>query len=179
MKQRDIEILSLKSQTHAQTLQKEAAEAAEMHAAISSVAMERDTRSAKRDRLREQIVETHKTINRRLEAQKAHAHRLDAQTRLNAPELAFWEEYLCLRIDGAGREDRLKFVYTHLLGKDSDAETEAWFELGTANRGFDVLHVRPKLDREAVEREVDLLNAYGDFGAFLKRMRKLFIKAVK
>lgn len=179
MKQRDIEILNLKSQTHSQTLQKEAAEAAEMHAAISAVTMERDTRSSKRDRLREQISETQKAINRRVEAQKIHAHRLDAQARLNAPELAFWEEYLGLRIDGAGREDRLKFVYTHLLGKDSDAETEAWFELGTTNRGFDVVHVRPKLDRAAIERELDTLNNYGDFGVFLKRMRKLFIKAIK
>lgn len=177
MKQRDIEILNLKSQTHAQTLQKEAAEAAEMHAAISAITMERDSRLSKRDRLKQQIAETQKMINQRLEAQKAHARHLDAQARLNVPELEFWQDYLCLRIEGAGREDRLKFVYTHLLEKDW--ETEAWFELGTTSRDYEVFHTRPKLDRDAVERELDILNEDRDFGAFLKRMRKLFVEGMK
>lgn len=177
MKQRDIEILDLKSQTHSQTLQKEAAEAAEMHAAISSIAIEHDSRLAKRDRLKQQIAETQRAINQKLEAQKAHAHYLDAQARLNIPELEFWQDYLCLRIEGAGREDRLKFVYTHLLEKDW--ETEAWFELGTTSRDYEVFHTRPKLGRDAVERELNILNEDRDFGAFLKRMRKLFVKEMK
>lgn len=177
MKQRDIEILNLKSQTHAQTLQKEASEAAEMHSAISAITIERDLRLSKRDRLRQQIAETQKAINQRLEAQKAHARHLDAQSRLNVPELDFWQDYLCLRIEGAGREDRLKFIYTHLLEKDW--ESEAWFELGTTSRDYDVFHTRPKLDRSAVERQLDILNEDRDFGAFLKRMRKLFVKAMK
>lgn len=176
MRQRDIEILSLKAQTHEQTLQKEAAEAAEMHAAISSITMERDSRLAKRDRLKQQIAETQKAINQKLEAQKTHAKHLDAQSRLNLPELEFWQDYLCLRIDGAGRDDRLKFVYNHLLEKDWEAE--AWFELGTASRDYEVFRTRPKLDAEALEREVDLVNEDRDFGAFLKRMRKLFVDAM-
>ncbi|EAU30639.1 conserved hypothetical protein [Aspergillus terreus NIH2624] len=177
MKQRDIEILNLKTQTHEQTLQKEAAEAAEMHAAISSVTMERDARLAKRDRLKQQIDETQKAINQKLEAQKAHARHLDAQSRLNFPELEFWQDYLCLRIEGAGREDRLKFVYSHLLEKDWEAE--AWFELGTSSRDYDVFHTKPKVDRGALERELDALNEDRDFGAFLKRMRRLFVETMK
>ncbi|KAL4896353.1 chromosome segregation protein Spc25-domain-containing protein [Aspergillus ambiguus] len=177
MKQRDIEILNLKTQTHEQTLQKEAAEAAEMHAAISSVTMERDARLAKRDRLKQQIDETQKAINQKLEAQKAHARHLDAQSRLNFPELEFWQDYLCLRIEGAGREDRLKFVYSHLLEKNWEAE--AWFELGTSSRDYDVFHTKPKLDRAALDRELDLVNEDRDFGAFLKRMRKLFVETMK
>ncbi|PYH81740.1 kinetochore protein Spc25 [Aspergillus uvarum CBS 121591] len=177
MRHRDIEILDLKAQTHQQTLQKEAAEAAEMHAAISSVTLERDSRLAKRDRLKQQIDETQKTINQRLEAQKLHAKYLDEQARLNVPELDFWQDYLCLRIEGAGREDRLKFVYTHLLEKDWEAE--AWFELGTASRDYDVFHTRPKVDREALERELDIVNEDRDFGGFLKRMRRLFVETMK
>ena len=177
MKQKDIEILHLKTQTHEQTLQKEAAEAAEMHAAISSITLERDTRLSKRDRLRQQIEETQKAINQRLESQKTHARYLDAQSRLNVPELDFWQDYLCFRIEGAGRDDRLKFVYTHLLEKDW--ETEAWFELGTASHDYEVFHTRPKLDREALEQELDIVNQDRDFGAFLKRMRKLFAEAMK
>jgi kinetochore protein Spc25 len=176
MRQRDIEITNLKVQTHDQTLQKEAAEAAEMHAAIASITMERDARLAKRDRLKQQIAETQKAINQKLDAQKTHAKHLDAQSRLNFPELEFWQDYLCLRIEGAGREDRLKFVYSHLLEKDWEAE--AWFELGTASRDYEVFHTRPKVDRDALEREVDLVNDDRDFGAFLKRMRKLFIETM-
>ncbi|PLN80879.1 chromosome segregation protein Spc25-domain-containing protein [Aspergillus taichungensis] len=177
MRQRDIEILNLKAQTHEQTLQKEAAEAAEMHAAISSVEMERAARLAKRDRLKQQIDETQKAIAQKTEAQKAHSRYLDAQSRLNVPELDFWQDYLCMRIEGAGREDRLKFVYTHLLEKDWEAE--AWFELGTANRDYEVFHTRPKVDRDALNRELDLVNEDRDFGAFLKRIRKLFVEAMK
>lgn len=177
MRQRDIEILNLKSQTHEQTLQKEAAEAAEMHATISSVTMERDSRLSKRDRLRQQINETQKAINQKLEAQKAHARHLDAQARLNIPELEFWQDYLCLRIEGAGREDRLKFVFSHLLEKDWEAE--AWFELGTSTRDYEVFHTRPKVDRDTLDRELDILNEDRDFGAFLKRMRRLFVEIFK
>ncbi|KAB8229267.1 kinetochore-associated Ndc80 complex subunit spc25 [Aspergillus alliaceus] len=177
MRQRDIEILNLKSQTHEQTLQKEAAEAAEMHATISSVTMERDSRLSKRDRLKQQINETQKAINQKLEAQKAHARHLDAQARLNIPELEFWQDYLCLRIEGAGREDRLKFVFSHLLEKDWEAE--AWFELGTSSRDYEVFHTRPKVDRDALDRELDILNEDRDFGAFLKRMRRLFVEIFK
>lgn len=176
MRQRDIEILNSKSQTHEQTLQKEAAEAAEMHTAIQSITMERDTRLAKRDRLKQQIAETQKSINQRLEAQKNHAKQLDAQSRLNNPELEFWQDYLCLQIEGAGREDRLKFTYSHLSEKDWEAE--AWFELGTASRDYEVFHTRPKVDRDALEREVDIVNDDRDFGAFLKRMRKLFVETM-
>ncbi|KAL1990710.1 hypothetical protein VTN49DRAFT_6549 [Thermomyces lanuginosus] len=177
MKQRDIEILNLKAQSHAQTLQKETAEAAEMHAAISSVTMERDARLAKRDRLKQQIAETQKAINQKLEAQRSHARYLDAQARLNAPELEFWENYLCMRIEGAGREDRLKFVFTHLVEKDW--EREAWFELGTASRDYEIFHTKPKLDPAAIERELEIVNEDRDFAALLKRMRKLFVEAMK
>ncbi|EEH16523.1 hypothetical protein PABG_06610 [Paracoccidioides brasiliensis Pb03] len=177
LKQKDIEILDLKSQTHAQTLQKEAAEAAEMHEAIATITSQRDARLATRDRLKQQIEETQKTISQRLEAQRAHARHLDAQARLNTPELEFWQDYLCLRIEGAGREDRLRIVYTHLLEKDW--EREAWFELGTASRDYEIFHCRPKLERGLLEQELMVVNDDRDFGAFLKRMRKLFVAAMK
>ncbi|EEH06006.1 kinetochore protein spc25 [Histoplasma capsulatum G186AR] len=177
LKQKDIEILDLKSQTHAQTLQKEAAEAAEMHEAIAAITAQRDARLATRDRFKQQIDETQRTINQRLEAQKAHSRQLDAQARLNTPELEFWQDYLCLRIEGAGREDRLRIVYTHLVEKDW--EREAWFELGTASRDYEVFHCRPKLERAAVEQELMVVNDDRDFGAFLKRMRRLFVAAMK
>ncbi|WEW55642.1 kinetochore-associated Ndc80 complex subunit spc25 [Emydomyces testavorans] len=177
MKQKDIEIFKLKAQTHAQTLEKEAAEAAEMHEAIAAITQQRDARLATRDRLKQHIEEKQKTINQRLDAQKAHARHLEAQARLNVPELEFWQDILCLGIEGAGRDDRLKIVYTHLLEKDW--EKEAWFELGTASRDYEVFRCRPKLERAAIEHELEIVNEDRDFGAFLKRMRKLFVAAMK
>lgn len=170
--QRDIEIINLKSQSHKQTLQKEAAEATEMYTAISSITSERDSRLAKHDRVRQQIAETRKSIGQRVEAQKAHAKHLDAQSRLDNPELAFWQNTLSLRIEGAGREDRLKFIYTYISAKDW--ENEAWFELGIASGNYEIFQTEPKLDRDALEREVNLVNENRNLGAFLKRVRKLF-----
>lgn len=176
MKERDIEILNMKSQTHAQMLQKESAEASEIQTAIATVTQQYDLRLATRDRFKQQIAETQKTIARRLEAQNAHARHLDAQSRLNTPELEFWQDFLCMRIEGAGREDRLKIVYSHLLEKDW--EKEAWFELGTSSREYEVYHCRPKLARHLIEQEVEIVNEDRDFGAFLKRMRALFVAAL-
>ncbi|KAI9835594.1 MAG: kinetochore-associated Ndc80 complex subunit spc25 [Sarea resinae] len=177
MRKKDIEILTLKSQTHAQTLQKEAAETTEMAAAIASVTSQRDSQLAHRDRLRAQIADTQKAISQRLEAQQAHAQHLDKQSRFNVPELEFWQDYLCLRIEGAGMADRLKFVYTHVDARDW--ERAAWFELGTAKRDYEVLHCKPRLEAEDVERVVESLNENRDLGAFLKAMRELFVEAVK
>ncbi|RAO65295.1 uncharacterized protein BHQ10_001307 [Talaromyces amestolkiae] len=177
MKQNDIKILTSKTQDHQQTIQREGAEAAEIHAHISSITLERDNRLSKRDRLKRQIAETQQAIDQKLQAQKAHAQYLDSQARLNVPELEFWQDYLCMRIEGAGREDRLKIVYTHLLEKDW--EKEAWFELGTASRDYEIYHTKPKLEREAIERELDIVNEDRDFGALLKRMRRLFLESMK
>ncbi|KAJ5974766.1 hypothetical protein N7481_008473 [Penicillium waksmanii] len=170
--QRNIEIIDLKSKSHKHILQKEAAEATEMHTAISSITSERDSRLTKRDRLKQQIAETRNSISQRVEAQKACAKHLDAQSRLDNPELAFWQNYLSLRMEGAGREDRLKFTFTHISEKDW--EYEAWFELGIACGDYEIFHTKPKLDRDALEEVANLVNENRDLGAFLKRMRKLF-----
>jgi kinetochore protein Spc25 len=177
MKQTDMEILAVKSQTHDHMLQKEAQEASEMHDAIAAIAAQRDARITTRDRIKQHIAETQRAINQRLEAQRAHANHLDAQAQLNEPELEFWQDYLCLRIEGAGKDDRLKVIFTHLVEKDW--EKEAYFELDAGSHDYEVLHCRPKLEKEAVERELEIVNDDRNFGAFLKRMRKLFVEAMK
>ena len=177
MKRKDMEILNLKSQTHAQTLQKEAQETAEMHTAIKTITSQRDSRATKRERLKQQIAETQKAINSKLEAQRAYASTIDSQALLNGPELDFWHDHLCLRIEGAGVPDHLKFTYTHI--NDQDWGREAWFELSMASREYDVLHCRPKLEKEALAKVVDGFNEERDLGAFLKQMRRLFVEAMK
>lgn len=148
-----------------------------MHAAIASITAQRDARAAVRDRLRAEITTTKKQIAQKLVAQQQHAKDLDAQARFNAPELNFWTEYLCLRIEGAGRVDRLKFVFTHV--DERDWQQEAWFELDTERRDYAITTARPKLETEDVARCVGRLNDHRDLGMFLGSMRELFVKALK
>jgi len=177
MKKKDIEILTHKSNAYAQTLQKEAAETAEMDSAIANITTARDARLASRDRLKAQIATTQAQISQRLDAQRQHAQQLDGQARFNVPELDFWQDYLCLRIEGAGVPDHLKFVFTHV--DDRDWTKEAWFELNTASRDYKVEHCRPKIEAEGLERCVDRLNENRDLGLFLKGVREMFVEALK
>ena len=177
MRKRDIEIVTLKSQTHSHTLAKEAQETAEMEVAISELSAQRDSRASHRDYMREQVAETQKAIAARREAQQKHARYLDSQARFNVPELDFWQDYLCLRIEGAGRQDRLKFVYNHVSERNWDQE--AWFELDMSSREYRVVHYKPKVDQELVDGVVDKLNESRDLAAFLKGMRGIFVEGLK
>jgi len=177
MKKRDIEILELKTAQHSQTISKEAQETSEMQEAISALTLQRDERLAHRDNLRTQIAEVQKTISARREAQLKHRRYLDGQSRYNEPELDFWESYLGLRIEGLGKDDRLKFVYTNVDEREWDRE--AWFELDTSERDYKVFEMRPKVEREEVESVVERLNETRDLAGFLKGMRELFVEACK
>ncbi|KAK0709006.1 chromosome segregation protein Spc25-domain-containing protein [Lasiosphaeria miniovina] len=177
MKKKDIEILQLKTSTHQQTMAKEAAETREMQGAIAALTAQRDAQATTRDGLRAQMAATQREIDGRLAAQRAHAERLEAQARFNVPELDFWVTNLCLRIEGAGAEDRLKFVYTHVDERSWDRE--AWFELSTGSRDYDVRHCRPKLEKDKVERVLERVNETRELAVLLKGMRELFVEALK
>ncbi|KAF2010142.1 hypothetical protein BU24DRAFT_356941 [Aaosphaeria arxii CBS 175.79] len=176
---RAIEILHLKTSQHRQTLAKESAETSEMHTAISTLTTQRDALLTTRDALRAQIAEAQRAVSARRDAQAKHRRYLDGQARYNEPELEFWERYLGLRIEGLGKEDRLRFVYEGVC--EREWEREAWFELDTSEREYRVLEVRPEgaVDREAVERVVERLNESRDLGGFLKGMREVFVEAMK
>lgn len=177
MKKKDIEILQLKTTTHQQTIEKEDAETREMQSAIAALSQQRDRQAAQRDQLQRQISEVQKEIEGRAAAQQAHALKLESQRRFDIPELDFWVTNLGLRIEGAGADDRLKFVFTHV--DERDWEREAWFELCTGDRDYDVKHCRPKLEREKVERVVDRVNESRELVVLLKGMRELFVEAMK
>ena len=177
MKERGIDILSSKSAIHIQTIAKEAAETSEMRSAIESITAQRDERIMDRDRLKAEIASTQKLIAQRLEAQKAHAAKMDAQARYNLPELDFWTDYLCMRIEGLGRADELKFVFTHVDAQDW--EKEGSFELHMTEHEYQVEKCRPKVDKQALGRVVDKVNEGRDVAAFLKNMRELFVEAMK
>ncbi|KAF2203199.1 hypothetical protein GQ43DRAFT_454603 [Delitschia confertaspora ATCC 74209] len=176
-KKRSIEILSLKTHQHTATLAKESQETAEMHAAISTLTQQRDQRLSHRDALRSQIASLQSAISARREAQLKHRRYLDGQARYNEPELEFWETYLGLRIEGLGRDDRLRFVYTNVC--EREWEREAWFELDTSEREYRVCEYIPKVEREEVDEVLERLNETRDLAAFLKGMRGLFVEALK
>ncbi|OTA57864.1 chromosome segregation protein [Hypoxylon sp. EC38] len=177
MKKKDMEILQLKTNTHQQMISKEAAETREMQAAIASLTAQRDKNKATRDALKQQIAETQKEIDARLAAQREHAKYVESQSRFNVPELDFWMQNLCLKIEGAGETDHLKFVYTHI--DEKNWEREAWFELITSSKDYDVKRCRPKLEREKVDRVLERLNETRDLVVLLKGMRELFVEAMK
>lgn len=177
MKKKDIEIAQAKTASHQVTIDKEQAETREMEAAIASLTAQRDGQNETREALRAQIAQTQREIDARLAAQRTYAQQQDAQSRHNVPELDFWITNLCLKIEGAGQDDRLKFVYTHI--DERDWEREAWFELITSSRDYDVKHCRPKIEREKVERVLEKLNESRDLVVLLKGMRHLFVEAMR
>ncbi|KAI1855144.1 hypothetical protein JX266_000009 [Neoarthrinium moseri] len=177
MRRKDMEIVALKTANHQQTVAKEAQEAREMQQAIAALDAQRDAHAARRDALKAQIADAQRDIDARAAAQRAHAAYLETQARFNVPELDFWISNLCLKIEGAGQTDRLKFVYSHI--DEKDWEREAWFELCTSSRDYDVRHCRPKLEREKVERVLERVNESRELAVLLRGMRELFVEAIK
>ena len=177
MKRQDLEILAQTSAQHNASLSAQATETAEMQTAIAEISQQRDAHAAHRDNLRNEIKTLQKQIGQRQSAQSQHAREVDAQSRLNVPELDFWETYLGMRIEGAGQADRLKFVFTCV--DEREWEREAWFELDTEKREYAIAVVRPKVEEGEVEGVLDRLNESRDLGTFLKGMREVFAKAMK
>lgn len=84
---------------------------------------------------------------------------------------------MCMRIEGAGVEDRLRFVFSHVIEKDW--EREGWFELDTSARDYRVTKTVPKLDTSEVEAVVETMNESRELGPFFKEMREAFVRALK
>ncbi|KAF4634982.1 hypothetical protein G7Y89_g3128 [Cudoniella acicularis] len=177
MKRKDIEILTLKSNSHQQTLAKEAAETNEMKAAIASLSKQRDEHQQNKEDLKKQIEETQKQIDARLAAQRAYAQQLDAQSCFNMPEFDFWRNTLCMEVEGNGGNDSLKFIFTHI--DDRDWTREAYFLLDTSEREYQISYCKPKLEKDRVDRVLDQFNECRDVRTCCKGMRDLFVEAVK
>ena len=177
MKKKDIEILQLKTTTQQQNIAKEEAETCEMQSAIAALTQQRDLQASQRDQLQHQITDVQKEIDSRVAAQQAHTRKLEAQRRFDVPELDFWVSNLGLRIEGAGADDKLKFVFS--LVDERNWEREGWFELCTGGKDYDIKHCRPKLERENVERVLDRVNECRELVVLLKGMRELFVEAMR
>lgn len=189
--------------THSQTLASHQHEKSDLLSTISQITTRHTTVLSQRDRLRQQIADAQKQIDARLAAQKDYQRKIDGMARMNEPELNFWESHLGVRIEGGGGIDRLRVVYWMLGSNNSSSEHqhqnnntrktltgglqslqdsstqpegEAFFDLSTAKRDYEILQCRPRLDKSKIEDVVEKLNSTRDFGAFLKGMRGLFVE---
>jgi kinetochore protein Spc25 len=136
-----------------------------MQATMHTLTGSLQERAAASARLRTHIATTQRQIDAKRAAQRAYADRVDAQSRLNAPELAFWERYLGCRIEGSGREDVVKVVFVFEPAKGAAA--------GGAG-GYQVVFSAPRLDDKRLGACVSALDQSRDLAAFLKQMRALF-----
>ena len=138
-----------------------------MQSQITSLEQRAQSSRQTKEKLQHAIASTQRQIDAKLAAQAEHAAKLDIQSALNGPELAFWETYLGTRIEGGGEEGVIRVVY--------DLGEEAVFELSVPEGGgYEVLGCRPKLEAEKVERVVERLNETREIGVLLKGMRALF-----
>jgi kinetochore protein Spc25 len=190
-----ITTLSSTLASHAQLVSRESAEKAEMHAAISSLTTAQQEKAAACARLRTAIATTQRQIDAKRAAQQSYAEKMEAQSRLNGPELVFWEEYLGCRIEGSGREDVVRVVFVFEPGSSKvngnggngeeegsyyGGEREGVFELKVPERGgYEVIFSKPRLEEKRMAACVDRLNESRDIGAFLKGMRALFGEGLK
>ena len=193
-----ITTLSSTLASHVQLVSRESAEKAEMHAAITSLTTAQQEKAAACARLRTAIATTQRQIDAKRAAQQNYAEKMEAQSRLNGPELAFWEEYLGCRIEGSGREDVVRVVFVFEPGSSKingnggneegrgeegpyyGGEGEGVFELKVPERGgYEVIFSKPRLEGKRMATCVDRLNESRDIGAFLKGMRGLFGEVLK
>ncbi|ETN46649.1 uncharacterized protein HMPREF1541_00835 [Cyphellophora europaea CBS 101466] len=176
---------TLATQSHVHS--RELAEKEEMNAQITKLETRHSSQQQQRDRLRAALAATQRQIDAKLAAQRAYAEKQDGQSALNAPELQFWETYLGMRFEGAGDESRVKVIYSFPAGKGTKGEgeggeREAVFELKvpeTGTAGYEVVYMKPRLEREKVEKVVDKLNETREIGVLLKGMRGLFAEEMK
>ena len=171
--------------THSHIVSRETAEKNEMHAQISELESHQHNQMAQREKLKNAIAQTQRHIDSKVEKQREYAEKMDGQSRLNGPELSFWETYLGCRIEGSGDESKVKVVFVFPPAKGggkSGEEREAVFELKVPDSGaggYEIVHTKPRLKADDVERVVNKLNETRKIGTLLKGMRALFVEDMR
>lgn len=156
-----------------------------MHAQISELESHQQNQMVQREKLKNAIAQTQRQIDSKVEKQREYAEKMDSQSRLNGPELSFWETYLGCRIEGSGDESKVKVVFVFPPSKSggkSGEEREAVFELKVPDSGaggYEIVHTKPRLKADDVERVVSKLNETREIGTLLKGMRGLFVEDMK
>jgi kinetochore protein Spc25 len=165
-------------------LSREQAEKSEMQGQISKLESHQANQAASRDRLKTAIGQTQRQIDVKLQAQREYSEKIESQSRLNGPELNFWETYLGCRLDGSGDENKIRvcFMFPPAKGGKTGEEREAMFEVQVPETGsgrYEVVYMKPKLEPSKVEKIVDRMNTTRDVGTLLKGMRGLYVEALQ
>lgn len=147
-----------------------------MQTAIASLTATRDVRAEHLSSLQTRLAAANKAVSSRKAAQRAHAAEMAQQDAQNAVELAFWERGLGLRIEGTGREDRVRFVFGGCDVKRR--EREVWFELDMSGV-YEVVECRPGLEEDKVRKVTERMSEGEDLRGFLGGMRRLFCEEFK
>ncbi|CAZ79241.1 unnamed protein product [Tuber melanosporum] len=169
---KEIEHYKQKEKDVSENVAKEQLEATEAEHTIAEMDRKKQSRLEHKAHLVAQIEATQEAIRKKREIRAEERKALSFQSSRNAPELAFWEDHLGMRIEGAGVTDHLRIVYTHIV--DSDWSKEFSFIINMVTRDYEVIQCRPKLDSALVGKWVDRLNETRDLTCFLKEMRQLF-----
>jgi kinetochore protein Spc25, fungi type len=176
--------------THGQILSRESSEKNEMLSQITSLEFHQSSQQAQRDRLKNAIAHTQRQIDAKLAAQREYAAKVDSQSRMNGPELNFWETYLgCrfegCRFDGRGDEDGIRVIFNFepvKQGPNKGQEREGMFEMklpsGPGGR-YDVAYSKPRLQEEKVKMVVERMNESREIATLLKGMRGLFVEEMQ
>ena len=187
--QQKLDTLAQESSVHNSNIGREAAETTELQDAIGKLSKQKDQSAKVKERLSMEIRQIREEVEVRKREQRLYDESLEEQRRLNSPELRFWTENLGMKIEACENAssksrktdtDRLKIVFTHV--DEAQWEKECWFELemsAGSNGGYNVGMSKPKLEREEVERVLEVMNATSNLARFFGGMRSLFVKVVK
>ncbi|KAJ6264333.1 hypothetical protein Dda_0478 [Drechslerella dactyloides] len=152
--------------------EKEIQETADLENEISTIRSQKATREAENETLNAQIREQSAAISKKRAKLLEEKQALASHANHNQPELAFWEDYLGLRIEGAGRLDHVRFIFTCLDPADPDREFEV--VVSVESRDYEIIGARPKLDEATKARCLDILNETRSIAKFLKAVRQEF-----
>lgn len=154
---------------------------------IASLESHQSGQAAQRDKLRNAIAHTQHQIEAKVAAQREYAAKVDGQSRMNGPELNFWETYLGCRFEGCrfegrGDEDGIRVIFSFepaKQGPNKGQEKEGMFEMklpsGPGGK-YEVVYTKPKLEMTKVEKVVEKMNESREIATLLKGMRGLFVE---
>ena len=143
-----------------------------MQATVDQLKAQEEERRKTLHKLEAELEEKTKEYAVKKEAAEKQEEFLKSQGQQDVEELRIWEERSGMRIEGAGSEDKLKFIFKNIDEKDFNREF--WFELCVNKKDYEVLACQPKLDNEEVEPLLNKLNETRELGPFLRDMRNKF-----
>lgn len=149
----------------------------ELQIAIQSLQQQKEDQLQRKATLQAEVQVLQAELTQRKDAQAAHNRALEAQARLDLPELRTWEQLLGLRIEGAGAgTEQLRFIFKGVDKRDE--HIEAWFDMNFAARDTRIVQTRPLLRQEDISALESRFSLDRDVQSLLKRMRNLFIEVL-